>query len=126
MFAENSCPICSITAVTACSPCSLISALRRPNCISNTVTAVPCCNPRRVSACRRSRYEARFSSPDFSSVTERFFTLLYLPIILLGVFPMWFGWSGLVGAMLGGVIGGAFVEGLGFLGGFRDVLGPIL
>jgi hypothetical protein len=34
------------------------------------------------------------------------FTFLYLPIILLGVFPMWFGWNGLVGSMIGAFIGG--------------------
>jgi len=54
------------------------------------------------------------------------FTLLYLPIILLGVFPMWFGWSGLAGAMIGGFIGGAFVEGLGFLGIFESVVALII
>jgi hypothetical protein len=40
------------------------------------------------------------------------FTVLYLPIILLGVFPLWFGWSGLVGCMIGAFIGGVYVEGL--------------
>jgi len=40
------------------------------------------------------------------------FTVLYLPIILLGVFPLWFGWSGLVGSMIGAYIGGVFVESL--------------
>lgn len=40
------------------------------------------------------------------------FTFLYLPIILLGVFPLWFGWSGLVGSMIGAFIGGVYVEGL--------------
>src|SRR4030066_1440968 len=40
------------------------------------------------------------------------FPVLYLPIILLGVFPIWFGWSGLVGSMIGAYIGGVFVEGL--------------
>jgi len=40
------------------------------------------------------------------------FTVLYLPIILLGVYPIWFGWSGLVGSMIGAFIGGVFVEGL--------------
>jgi hypothetical protein len=43
------------------------------------------------------------------------FTILYLPIILLGVFPIWFGLSGLAGSMIGAFIGGFFVEGLGFL-----------
>jgi hypothetical protein len=38
------------------------------------------------------------------------FTLLYLPAILLGVFPMWFGWSGLAGSMIGAFIGGVYVE----------------
>jgi hypothetical protein len=42
------------------------------------------------------------------------FTFLYLPIILLAVFPLWFGASGLVGSMIGALIGGAYVEGLGF------------
>jgi hypothetical protein len=60
------------------------------------------------------------------SVTLPNFTLLYLPIILLGVFPIWFGWSGLVGAMLGGFIGGAFVEGLGFLGIFESVVALLI
>ena len=60
------------------------------------------------------------------SVTLPNFTLLYLPIILLGVFPIWFGWSGLIGAMLGGFIGGAFVEGLGFLGVFESVVALII
>ena len=40
------------------------------------------------------------------------FTVLYLPIILLGVFPLWFGWSGLIGSMIGAFIGGVYVEGL--------------
>lgn len=38
------------------------------------------------------------------------FTLLYLPVILLGVFPTWFGWSGLAGCMIGAFIGGVYVE----------------
>jgi hypothetical protein len=46
------------------------------------------------------------------SVTMPSFTLLYLPIILLGVFPLWFGWSGLAGCLIGAYIGGVFVEGL--------------
>ena len=60
------------------------------------------------------------------SVTLPNFTLLYLPIVLLGVFPIWFGWSGLVGAIIGGFIGGAFVEGLGFLGIFESVVALII
>jgi hypothetical protein len=40
------------------------------------------------------------------------FTFLYLPIILLGVFPLWFGWSGLVGTAIGAYIGGVYVEAL--------------
>ncbi len=40
------------------------------------------------------------------------FTFLYLPIILLGVIPLWFGWGGLVGSMLGAYIGGVYVEAL--------------
>lgn len=43
------------------------------------------------------------------------FTILYLPVILLGVFPVWFGVPGLIGSMVGAVIGGLFVENLGFL-----------
>lgn len=38
------------------------------------------------------------------------FTLLYLPVILLGIFPIWFGWSGLAGCMIGAFIGGVYVE----------------
>lgn len=59
-------------------------------------------------------------------ITLPSFTLLYLPIILLGVFPIWFGWSGLVGSMIGAFIGGAFVEGLGFLGIFESVCAMII
>jgi hypothetical protein len=40
------------------------------------------------------------------------FTFLYLPIILLGVVPIWFGWGGLVGSMVGAYIGGVYVESL--------------
>lgn len=40
------------------------------------------------------------------------FTFLYLPIILLGVLPLWFGWSGLIGSMIGAYIGGVYVENL--------------
>ena len=40
------------------------------------------------------------------------FTFLYLPIILLGVFPLWFGSSGLIGSMIGAFIGGVYVEAL--------------
>ncbi len=46
------------------------------------------------------------------SVAMPNFTLLYLPIILLGVFPLWFGYSGLVGSMIGAFIGGVYVENL--------------
>lgn len=46
-------------------------------------------------------------------VTVPKFTILYLPIILLGVFPNWFGSSGLAGSMIGAFIGGYFAEGLG-------------
>ena len=60
------------------------------------------------------------------SITLPNFTLLYLPIVLLGVFPIWFGWSGLIGAMIGGFIGGAFVEGLGFLGIFESIVALII
>jgi hypothetical protein len=54
------------------------------------------------------------------------FALLYLPIILLGVFPMWFGWSGLAGSMIGGFVGGAIAEGLGFLAIFESVVALII
>ncbi len=40
------------------------------------------------------------------------FTILYLPIILLGVLPLWFGWYGLAGSMIGAFIGGVYVEGV--------------
>ncbi len=40
------------------------------------------------------------------------FTFLYLPIILLGVVPVWFGWGGLIGSMIGAYIGGVYVEAL--------------
>ena len=54
------------------------------------------------------------------------FTLLYLPVILLGVFPIWFGWNGLAGSMIGAFIGGALVEGLGLLGVFEVVTAIII
>jgi hypothetical protein len=54
------------------------------------------------------------------------FTLLYLPIILLGVFPIWFGFSGLVGSAIGAFIGGALVEGLGPLGWIESVTAFII
>ena len=38
------------------------------------------------------------------------FTLLYLPVIMLGTLPLWFGWSGLAGSMIGAFIGGVYVE----------------
>jgi hypothetical protein len=40
------------------------------------------------------------------------FTVLYLPIILLGVLPVWFGWSGLAGCIIGAFIGGVYIEGV--------------
>jgi hypothetical protein len=40
------------------------------------------------------------------------FTFLYLPIILLGVIPIWFGWSGLIGTIIGAYVGGIYVEAL--------------
>jgi hypothetical protein len=43
------------------------------------------------------------------------FTILYLPVILLGVFPVWFGLPGLFGSLIGAVVGGLVVENLGFL-----------
>jgi hypothetical protein len=54
------------------------------------------------------------------------FTLLYLPIILLGVFPVWFGLSGLTGSMIGAFIGGFFVEGLGLLAWIESVTALII
>jgi hypothetical protein len=49
------------------------------------------------------------------------FVVLYLPIILLGVCPIWFGLNGLVGSMIGAFIGGVFVEGLGFYSWIESV-----
>jgi hypothetical protein len=49
------------------------------------------------------------------------FTILYLPIILLGVFPIWFGLSGLAGSMIGAFIGGFFIEGLSFLAWIESI-----
>jgi hypothetical protein len=42
------------------------------------------------------------------------FVVLYLPIVLLGVFPVWFGLTGLIGSMIGAFIGGFYVENLGY------------
>jgi hypothetical protein len=46
------------------------------------------------------------------SISVPNFTVLFLPIILLGVFPLWFGLSGLVGSMIGAFIGAIYVEAL--------------
>jgi len=46
------------------------------------------------------------------SISVPNFTVLFLPIILLGVFPLWFGLSGLIGSMIGAFIGGVYVEAL--------------
>jgi hypothetical protein len=46
------------------------------------------------------------------TVSVPHFTFLYLPIILLGVFPLWFGRSGLFGSIIGAFIGGVYVENL--------------
>ena len=54
------------------------------------------------------------------------FTLLYLPIILLGVFPIWFGLSGLTGSMVGAFIGGFFIEGLGVFAWIESVTAFII
>jgi hypothetical protein len=54
------------------------------------------------------------------------FTLLYLPIILLGVFPIWFGKSGLIGSVIGAFIGGAYIEGLGLFGWIESVTAFII
>ncbi|MFA5365439.1 MAG: hypothetical protein WC325_09705 [Candidatus Bathyarchaeia archaeon] len=59
-----------------------------------------------------------FATPNFA--------ILYLPIVLLGVFPFWFGWSGLAGCAIGAFIGGAFVMGLGFLGVIESVTALII
>jgi hypothetical protein len=49
------------------------------------------------------------------------FTFLYLPIVLLGVFPIWFGWYGLVGSMIGAFIGAIYVENLPFYLGWVEI-----
>jgi hypothetical protein len=54
------------------------------------------------------------------------FAVLFLPIILLGVFPIWFGWTGLAGVMVGAFVGGAISEGLGVLGIFECVVALII
>src|SRR3990170_4815764 len=59
-------------------------------------------------------------------ITVPKFTILYLPIILLGVFPIWFGLSGLTGSMIGAFIGGFFVEGLGVLAWIESVTAFII
>ncbi len=71
-------------------------------------------NAKKVSimAISAALYASLFALSFF--VTLPNFTLLYLPIILLGVFPIWFGWSGLVGSVIGALIAGVFVENLGY------------
>ena len=67
---------------------------------------------------------ALYAALFFVSTSAAFsnFALLYLPIVLLGVFPLWFGWNGLIGSMIGAFIGGAFAESLGPLGIFEVVV----
>jgi hypothetical protein len=65
-----------------------------------------------------------YISSFFASISG--FTILYLPVILLGVFPLWFGWNGLIGSMIGAFIGGAFAEQLGFLGIFEAITALII
>src|SRR5512137_1377722 len=54
------------------------------------------------------------------------FVLLYLPVILLGVFPVWFGLPGLAGSMIGAVIGGIFVENLAFAAWIEGVTALVI
>ena len=39
--------------------------------------------------------------------------LVHIPIFLLGVLPLWFGWSGLVGCMIGYWVSGLYFVGIG-------------
>ncbi len=55
------------------------------------------------------------SSPSAS------FVILYLKVILLGVFPVWFGLPGLAGSMIVAVIGGIFVENLAFASWIEEI-----
>ena len=59
-------------------------------------------------------------------VTLPGFTILYLPVIVLGVFPLWFGWAGLAGSTIGAFVGGALVEGLGLTGVIESVTALII
>lgn len=52
-------------------------------------------------------YMSSFQNPNFA--------ILYLPIILFGVFPFWFGWGGLAGCMIGALMAGIFLMDAGFL-----------
>ncbi len=54
------------------------------------------------------------------------FVILYLPVILLGVIPVWFGLPGLVGSVIGAVIGGVFVENLAFLAWIEAITTTII
>jgi len=54
------------------------------------------------------------------------FVLLYLPVILLGVFPVWFGLPGLAGGIIGAVIGGIFVENLAFAAWIEGVTALVI
>jgi hypothetical protein len=66
-----------------------------------------------VVAMSAALYAVFFFLSGFVAVPS--FVVLYLPVVLLGVFPVWFGLPGLVGSMIGAVVGGVFgVENLGF------------
>jgi len=54
------------------------------------------------------------------------FTLLYLPVILLGVLPVWFGWYGLAGSMIGAFIGGAYIEGVSYAAWVESVTALVI
>ncbi len=73
-----------------------------------------------IMAMSAAIYAALFFVSSAINISK--FALLYLPIVLLGVFPLWFGWNGLIGSMIGAFIGGAFAEGLGPLGIFEAVV----
>jgi hypothetical protein len=77
-----------------------------------------------VGAVSASLYAVFFFLSSLVGVPN--FVVLYLPVVLLGVFPVWFGFPGLLGSIVGAVLGGVFVENLGFFAWIEAVTTSVI